>query len=414
MYALIAMCLALALLVVLLHLKARLGRSMIVASIALAVLLGVTPSMFWQEIVHEWHNKPLGQTTGYLFVTLTALIVLVNALGIAMKEAGVSARLAEALHGLFRSRRLALAGMPIMMGMLPTPGGIMLSAPMVRDLGDHIGVSRARLAAINFWFRHQWETVWPLFPTVPLLQSMLGVSAFKLISHNAALWLVGTLGGVCCLLLSGIPPRDPNKQPNTRLLDNLRNFAHAFWPIVLAAAVYAALNLPPAVGLLVAVVIFLVLHKIRIGHWPAIFRSAFQGDFVLLVLGALLFKVNLEAGGAIADVVQFLTDINVPKHVLIFFLPMLVAFLTGVTMPTVAMTFPFLIPFIGTGDQAKMGLEVLAFSGLICGLLTTPVHLCLALSAGYFDVPLGRIILKVLGPIVFVAIAGVTMAMVLA
>ncbi len=93
---------------------------------------------------------------------------------------------------------------------------------------------------------------------------------------------------------------------------------------------------------------------------------------------------------------------------------MLVAFLTGVTMPTVAITFPFLIPFIGTGDQAKMGLEVLAFSGLICGLLTTPVHLCLALSAGYFDVPLGKIILKVLGPIVFVAIAGVTMAMVLA
>ncbi|MHC4528988.1 MAG: hypothetical protein ACYS29_14020, partial [Planctomycetota bacterium] len=78
MYALIAMALALALLVVLLRFKVRLGRSMVVAALALAVLLGVTPGEFWQTITEEWHDKPLSQTTGYLFVTLGALIMLVN------------------------------------------------------------------------------------------------------------------------------------------------------------------------------------------------------------------------------------------------------------------------------------------------------------------------------------------------
>jgi hypothetical protein len=404
------MALALTLLVVLLHLKVRLGRAIFLSSIALAVLLRVTPGAFWGAIVDEWHSKPLSQTTGYLFVALTALLTLVNVLGDTMKETGVSERLGPALEGLFRSRRVALSAIPMMMGMLPTPGGIMLSAPMVRDLGDHIGVDRTRQAAINFLFRHQWETVWPLFPSVPLIQSMLGISAFTLISHNIAITLFGTLSGVIFLLLSGLPPRNQEDRPKDRLTKNLRNLAHAFWPIALVAILYAGLNLPPAVGILPAILIFMAFHKLPLNRCIAIFKSGMELDFALLVLGAMLFKVDLEAGHAIPSVVQFLSQMNVPRQILIFSLPLLVGFLTGVTMPTVAITFPFLMPFIGTGPQAKVGLETLAFSGLMCGLLVSPVHLCLALSASYFEAPLTRIVLMLLGPTFFVAAAGFLMA----
>jgi integral membrane protein (TIGR00529 family) len=410
MYALITMALSLALLVVLLRFKVRLGRSMVIAALVLGLLLGVTPGEFFQTVTYEWHNKPLSQTTGYLFVTLSALIMLVNVLGAAMKETGVSQRLVPALHGLFRSRRLALLAVPMLMGMLPTPGGIMLSAPMVRDLGDHIGVERSRSAAVNFWFRHQWETVWPLFPAVPLIQSMFGISALALISHNIVIMLAGTLGGVIFLLLSGMPARSGQEPRQGSFVTNIRDFAHAFWPIALVAALYVGLSLSPAIGILLAVVLFMVVHKVPWGRWADIFKVAVQLDFTLLVLGALLFKLNLEAGQAIGSVVEFLTEMNVPKHFLIFFLPLLVSFLTGVTMPTVAITFPFLISFIGTGPDANIALETLAFSGLMCGVLSTPVHLCLALSASYFEAPLTKIIVKILGPVAFVAAAGILMA----
>lgn len=410
MYALIAMGLALALLVVLLHLKVKLGRAMLLSAVGLAVLLGVTPGELWQTVVYEWHNKPLSQTTGYLVVTLTALVILVNVLGVAMKETGVSQRLAPAVQGLFKSRRFALSAIPLMMGLLPTPGGVMLSAPMVRELGDQIGVGRTRLAAINFFFRHQFEPVWPLFPAVPLIQGMFGISAFALISHNIAITILGLLGGVIFLLLSDIGPRNKKVQSNGRFATNTRNFAHALWPIALVAALYAGTNLPPAVGILVAVLLFLVFHRVSLSRWAAIFKSGVEIDFAFLIFGALLFKLNLEAGQAIDSVVQFLSEMNVPQPVVIFFLPFLVGFLTGVTMPTVAITFPFLAPFIGTGQEAKLGLETLAFSGLICGLLLTPVHLCLALSASYFEAPLTKIVLKLLAPVAFVAAAGVLMA----
>ena len=49
-------------------------------------------------------------------------------------------------------------------------GGVSGGAWATLNLGDHVGVKRSRLAAINFFFRHQWEPVWPLYPAVPLVQ----------------------------------------------------------------------------------------------------------------------------------------------------------------------------------------------------------------------------------------------------
>ena len=410
MYALIAMGSALTVLVVLLHRKVRLGRAMIIAAFGLGLLLGVTPAEFCRGVLNEWQTKPFTQTTGYLFVTLSALVMLVNSFGIAMKETGVAQRLVPALHGLFRSRRIALAAVPMMMGLLPTPGGIMLSAPMVREMADRIGVERSRAAAINYLFRHQWETIWPLFPSVPLIQGMFGISAFTLISHNIVIMLAGTIGSIVFLLISGIPRHRGEKISHARFIHNFRDFVHAFWPIVIVATLYVTLNLTPAAGILLALVAFLALHKVPLKRWTTIFKSGIQLDFALLILGALLFKLNLESADAISAVVDFLTRMNVPSHVLIFCLPMLVSFLTGVTMPTVAMTFPFLMAYIGTGSSAKVGLETLAFAGLMCGILATPVHLCLALSASYFEAPLKRIIIRIIGPIIFIAIAGILMA----
>jgi integral membrane protein (TIGR00529 family) len=281
---------------------------------------------------------------------------------------------------------------------------------MIRELGDRIGIRRERSAAINYMFRHQWETVWPLFPAVPLVQSTFGISAFALISHNAVISAAGTIGAVIFLLLSGIPRRPEGPRARGRFAAHMRGVAETFWPIAVVAVLYAGFDITPAGGLLLAVVAFLALHKVPFGQWRRIFRSGFEGDFVLLIFGALLFKLTLESGRAVPAVVEFLTAVNAPAPVLIFGLPMLVAFLTGVTMPTVAITFPFLLPYVGTGEHAKVALETLAFSGLICGLMATPVHLCLALSASYFETGLWRIVRQILWPIGFVAAAGVLMA----
>jgi integral membrane protein (TIGR00529 family) len=411
MYAFISIIISLAVLVTLLRLKVKIGLAMVISACLSALLLGVWPWDVGRTLIGEWQSQPLTRTTGYLFVSLTALLLLVNVIGAAMEEIGLSQRLVPAMQGLFKSRRFALALIPLMMGMLPTPGGIMLSAPMVREAGDKIGVERSRLAAINFLFRHQWEPVWPLFPVVPFIQSMLGISALTLFCYHIVLSGAGIVGGIIVLLMFGIPPKRPeHRQAKRHISHNMRDFLHAFWPIAFTAVLYVAFDLPPAVGIFLAIVGLLMIHKVPLKRWLSIFKAAREPDMVLLIFGALFFKLNLEASGAIGRVVEFLTSAHVPPHLLLFGLPMLVCFTTGVTLPTVAITYPFLIAFIGTGSEAKMGLEGLAFSGLLFGLWLTPVHLCLALSASYFQTSLLKIIFKLLLPTAGVVIAGVLMA----
>ncbi len=411
MYAFISIIISLAVLVTLLRLKVKIGLAMVISACLSALLLGVWPWDVGRTLTEEWQSQPLTRTTGYLFVSLTALLLLVNVIGAAMKEIGLSQRLVPAMQGLFKSRRFALALIPLMMGMLPTPGGIMLSAPVVREAGDKIGVERSRLAAINFLFRHQWEPVWPLFPVVPFIQSLLGISALTLFCYHIVLSGAGIVGGIIVLLMFGIPPKRPEHQQVKRHIShNLRDLLHAFWPIAFTAGLYVAFDLPPAVGIFLAIIGLLMIHKVPFKRWLSVFKAAREPDMVLLIFGALFFKLNLETSGAIGSVVEFLTNAHVPPHLLLFGLPMLVVFTTGVTMPTVAITYPFLIAFIGTGSEARMGLEVLAFSGLLFGLWLTPVHLCLTLSASYFQTSLLKIIFKLLLPVAGVAITGILMA----
>lgn len=393
LYALLSIGAALAAFAVLHHRKMKIGLAMLVSALFLALLMGVSPMAWWRTLVHEWHNQRLGETTPFLFVTLTGLVLLVNVLGSSMQETGVSTRLVPALRHLFRSRRAVMASIPFIMGMLPTPGGIMLSAPMVRDLGDATGVARDRQAAINFFFRHQLETVWPLFPAVPLIQVMLQIAPERLLAYNLAISLSGLAAGVVFLLLFRFPPATPlpaGDKPSWAA--NLRDFAHAFWPILLTALLYTVCHVPAAIGILVAIVAFLLFHRVPRAHWRRLFAAALEWDFALLILGALLYKLNLDTANAVPDISRYLESQHVPIPLLIFGLPFLVAFVTGVTMPSVAMTFPVLKGFIGEGPTVNMHLEVLAFAGVIVGLFVTPVHLCLALSASYFEVPLGRIL----------------------
>lgn len=411
MYALGVICVSLLALVGLLRLKVKIGLAMVAAAGVLAVLLGVTPGEMGRQLALEWANGSLTRTTPYLFVSLTSLLLLVNVVGEAMTQIGLSARLVPAMQGLFRSRRVALATIPLLMGMLPTPGGIMLSAPMVREAGDKIGVSRRRTAAINFFFRHQWEPVWPLFPAVPFIQSVLGISAARIVSYHIVLTVVGVISGVVFLLLVGIPPRrQEHMEARGGFGSHTMDFVRVFWPIALTALLYIRFNVPPAIGILLAIVGLLLLHRVELRRWPGIFKAAKEPDMVLLLFGALWFKLNLETSGAVGSVVDFFAVIHMPPLLVVFLLPLLVSASTGVTMGSVAITYPFLIPYIGHGAEAKMGIETLAFAGLVFGLMVSPIHLCLALSASYFKAPLVQIILKVLPAALCVAAAGWLMA----
>jgi len=80
--------------------------------------------------------------------------------------------------------------------------------------------------------------------------------------------------------------------------------------------------------------------------------------------------------------------------------------LTGVNQAFVAIAFPILLPIIGKG-QPDMILLMFAYVSGFCGILISPAHLCLALTADYFKAELRDVYRILIWPVSVVFSAAV-------
>ncbi len=90
----------------------------------------------------------------------------------------------EATQTLLNNRKLSILSMPLIIGMLPSLGGAYLSAPMVDSATKNLNMSKEEKAFINYWYRHPWELILPLYPGIVLASAVSDVPLRKLILLN--------------------------------------------------------------------------------------------------------------------------------------------------------------------------------------------------------------------------------------
>ncbi len=90
-------------------------------------------------------------------VRLVCLVLTITVFGAVMEHVGKLRALAGSLLALFRDRRWAMGSLASLVGLLPMPGGAMISAPMVGEVAKDLDLSREDKTAINHWMRHVWE-----------------------------------------------------------------------------------------------------------------------------------------------------------------------------------------------------------------------------------------------------------------
>jgi hypothetical protein len=72
--------------------------------------------------------------------------------------------------------------------------------------------------------------------------------------------------------------------------------------------------------------------------------------------------------------------------------------MTGVTIAFVGVAFPILVPIIKGGDNLLVYL-MLAYASGYCGVLLSPLHLCLVLTKDYFKAELKKVYRLLYGPV---------------
>jgi integral membrane protein (TIGR00529 family) len=400
MHELIKISLVLCLILLLLRKKLAIGYVMLIASSALFLLHRMDVTSI---------SATLKKTvTSAITIKLLLALSLIRCLELILREKNILATMMSTAKILFKKRRAIIISMPMLIGMLPSLGGAYFSAPMVKEATSGIQMSQEEKAFINYWFRHPWEFILPLYPGILLASAVSNIPLYSLIKANTvyALSLIITgflfsMRGVEKGSHQATGHRAKARKNRHRVLQ--KELA-SFLPIVTVLALVVFVHLELHHALLAAILPLLVLYRYRLFDIIRIIRHGFALEVIMMILGIMLFKETMEATAAVKNLSIFFVQQKIPLLPVICLLPFMTGMLTGLTVGFVGGTFPLLISMTGGASLAHI---TLAFAAGFIGVLLSPVHLCLVLTKEYFKADMWGIYKKLLPASTMIFIAAV-------
>lgn len=393
------------LIVFLIRKKWNLGYIMIFASL----LLGVLFRLKVKDIVLNVVLAIIDSMTLRLF----GIIVLVFLLSGVLRKIESLRDIVDSLQKLVKDHRLILAFIPAFLGLIPMPAGAMFSAPMVNEVASRMNLQAEEKTFINYWFRHIWELIWPLYPSIILFSALLEVEIREIVKVQFPLTIA--------VFIIGLVWEQRNIKrniiENTNRIDVFFNMKKLFlgtWPILLIAVFVLFVKLDFLISLSIAILSLILLnrYKIKVKDIKDIIKSDLDLNILFLIAGIMIFKRMLEATGIIIIIPEFFTGLGIPFLVVLFIIPFLVGILTGISSATVGICFPVLLPFMVVQNEVNLNYAMFAYVGAYIGMMISPVHLCLVVTKDYFKADLAKIYKLLALPLLIIILFALILVMV--
>jgi integral membrane protein (TIGR00529 family) len=388
--------------------RVPLGLAFLIGAAAMGLSAGLAPAVvgagFWGVMIDPATWIFVVQVT--LVFVLSTVMRLVGSLDVLVGSAGA----------LIKNRRARLASLPALVGLLPMPGGAVVSAPMIDRTRCSVALLPLDKNLINYWYRHIWEVCWPLYPPLLLAATFLpDRDTTKLcliqVPLMAALLILGWL-----FILRRVPGGEDGSRddaPDTGFLFS------ALLPLVVAIGGMPVIgtilerSFPGSdvggIGLVLSLAAGLVCALLQNGFRHLASALAEPKVWSLLVLA---FAVKIfgglvgvtGAGVATADLVRLG---GLPPILVVIVLPMFIGFVSGATIAMVTVSFPVVVALVGGGADAESLLPwlMLAYAMGFVGYMLSPVHLCLLLSSRFFGEVLSRSYRPLVPPLLLFVVA---------
>ena len=396
----LALAASIILIIVLVRFRVDLGLAMLAGAATMAVGAGSAPGWTARQI---W-NAAIETDTLLLF----GRIAVILALGALAGKLGYLDHLVSGLKKLIRDNRIVVALIPAFGGLLPMPGGTMLTAPMIGNALKEDDVSPEELLFISYWFRHVWEYVWPLYPAVVFTAALIDRDVTDLFRSNWPLTLAAIVGGVFFVLRhvrAGKNVTSPGERRRAwpELIKGVLPFA-----VVITGALVLKLELILVV--LAVIALMAVFERTSIRNVSLSLRKGVEPQIITLVFGVAAYKHLLIETGIRESVPEFLIQMQMPELVVIIAVPMLIGLITGVTMAFIGVTFPLLMPLLGS-PEPDMSLVMLAFGAGFVGCLISPVHLCLVLARAHFGASFAKFYRMMALPLILIMVVALAIVL---
>ncbi len=320
--------------------------------------------------------------TATSFETLRIMGIVVSAftLGFSMQELGLLKSLSEAVSGMVD--RLSLITLPAIVGFLPMPGGALVSAIMLTDLVKKYGTEPEKATYLNYWFRHLWVPVWPLYPSFIIAMAVVEVGYHRIIE---ACYPV-TVG----MILAGLPFVPRALRVKFRFED-VRSILKSVYPLLIVVFLAIVLRIDLLVTLPIAIAI-LYAHKRPNGERiRRILSRTIDPKILVLVFGVMFYKNLICVTHSAQIFFLHLRELRVPTPLASFLLAFVVGFSVGIEISYSAIALPLLTAFTGMGSALIPKNLMLVFGAGLLGVMLSPLHLCLILTSEYYSADMGKV-----------------------
>ncbi len=395
----------------------RLGLSLGIAILLLSIILSIWSGSgipgIWNQVT-SYENPE-----NYLLPLVILLLLFFTE---SLDRSGRMERTVTALKAWLKSKKMLLAGLPALVGLLPMPAGALFSAPLVAAVDDKDELDPRHKTAINYWFRHIWEYWWPLYPGVLLAITYSGLPAALFYLIQIPFTIVAAAAGYFFILRK-------IKKKNTDHLNggglDYGAVMSALGPIgilvilsVVGSVILIAWGVEGSLSSLIAMLIGLIF-AIGAAFWGnasawipslGLFRRRNTWLMLILVIGIQTFsavlKSPLETPGT--TLVTLMRDdfINagIPILAVIMLLPFITGMVTGAAFGFVGASFPIVYALIGQHPTLGVSASTtaLAYAFGYMGMMISPIHACFVVTCEYFKAPVLSIYRYIAVPCLFI------------
>ncbi len=382
----------------LIRFKANIGVSIFLSAVLLSVLkkLSVTQifaSLFYSSISRDTINMVLIVISATYFADL-------------LKESGFLREIVESFSRVFRPK-FFIPAFSLIIGALSMPGGALVSAPLVEEGSRDTTLAPHEKVVINFWFRHVWEPISPLFPELVLSASLINVTLSFIIKTQWPITVAMFIAGVFFILPL---VKEDGFQKTTITTSAYFALFKSIFPILLVIGlVFVFRSFSVALAILVGILYIVTIKRISPRRIIKIIRIGTLINYTFLMISIFFLKEVSIKSNLIKGVYEAFVLYKIPSFFPLFFLPFIIGLMTGISSAAIGLSYPLLLPLMqksyGSVNPASL---FIAYLGVWTAISVTPTHLCLSLSIDFFKAKLTETYKLLFKNILFVLAVSVT------
>ena len=344
-------------------------------------------------------SLPLANIPEQLLAVVTSprVVLLAFAYGLIPLIGGVlnrAGRFREMADNLPIGRRAFLSFTPAFVGLLPVPGGAMLSAPMVKEVGADLSGDHG--FSINIWFRHILVLVYPLSSLLicaQLAQVDTYVAAALLLPGAALMFVAGWF-----LLIRRVPNGEKDKRQTEAkkwLIPAAIILAAPAIHLTVKSAFPALLEqVPLALGVFGTFVLAALYGKTDVPGLVEVWKKTKPWKFSLMVLFMFFFLNTFQA----TSIPGYFATLEYSQVLLLVPAAFVIAFLTGRIPVAFSIILPIYLAKFGGGAMPVHVFAVFYFS-VFLGYMVSPLHPCVLVTLGIFQTNLRAFFARLAAPV---------------